>query len=82
MNNKQWQPTHIRQQQEAEDSKKKDFHETFPHVKTNIIDKLEEMLPNEVPSLDFTEREVWAAVGVQSVISFLKSISIKQESQE
>jgi len=44
----------------------------FPIVDKVLIDALSEQFPDQVPELNDSDREVWAKVGEQRVIRFLK----------
>jgi len=49
-----------------------------PPVSKVLCDWLEETYPNKVPTIEFTDREVWVAVGVQRVIRFLRKEEARQ----
>lgn len=49
----------------------------LPPVDPKLIEWLEARYPNRVPDLADSEREVWAKVGEQRVISTLKQVIAK-----
>ncbi len=49
----------------------------LPPVDQSLIDFLVAKYPNAVPDLEASDRQVWAAVGRQQVITFLKGIANK-----
>lgn len=50
----------------------------FPPIPKALMERLEELYPNRVPSLKDTDREVWASVGAQAVLTKLRSEFTKQ----
>lgn len=51
----------------------------LPIVDKDLIEYLEEVFPNEAPSLDTPEREIWAKVGEVQVVRHLRSIYDEQQ---
>lgn len=49
----------------------------LPPVDPLLVEWLEAKYPNRVPSIDAEAREVWAAVGEQRVIDYLKAIILR-----
>lgn len=47
-------------------------------IEKHLIDALTEQFPNRVPEISDTDREVWAKVGEQRVIDFLKRVYEEQ----
>lgn len=49
----------------------------LPPVDPSLVEHLERKWPNSVPDLDASDREVWAAVGRQEVIRYLRALTLK-----
>jgi hypothetical protein len=47
----------------------------FPAVSAELVERLESLYPDRCPSLDASDREVWAAKGRAQVVAFLREIS-------
>ena len=45
--------------------------ETLPAIPKELLDALDEMFPEKVPSVHWSDREVWIKVGQRNVIRFL-----------
>ncbi len=50
----------------------------FPSIPPALIERLLELFPNRVPVMSDTDREVWAKVGEQRVLSKLRSEYARQ----
>lgn len=44
----------------------------FPPVPLQLLEALEAQFPNQVPELSDTERQIWAKVGNQQVLRFMR----------
>lgn len=51
-------------------------HEELPPITEALIQWLQELYPDRVPQLDTPDREVWAAVGEQTVIARLRLLLV------
>jgi len=51
----------------------------LPSVDPQLIEWLEAQYPNRVPDIEARDRDVWAAVGQQQVITYLKAVAAKIE---
>jgi hypothetical protein len=49
----------------------------LPPVDPQLVEWLEAKWPNRVPDIDEADREIWAAVGRQEVIAYIKGIANK-----
>ena len=54
----------------------------FPHVTKALVDRLDQLFPNQCPRLDESDRRVWYAAGQASVVAFLKSVIKDQQEQK
>jgi hypothetical protein len=43
----------------------------FPAVPKPLLERLDELFPDECPSLDLGDRQIWYAVGQRSVVALL-----------
>lgn len=50
-------------------------------ISKDLIEELNRLFPNKVPSLTFTDREVWYKAGARSVVDYLESQHALQQSQ-
>lgn len=46
--------------------------EQFPAIPEDLLKALAERFPDRCPEMSATDREVWASVGAQQVVRFLK----------
>ena len=53
----------------------------FPAVPKPLLERLDELFPDECPGLDFGERQIWYAVGQRSVVALLKA-EYEQQTKE
>lgn len=51
-----------------------DPHKNFPAVSLDLIEELERCFPDRCPTLDASDREIWAAVGKAQVVRFLRDM--------
>ncbi len=50
-------------------------HRDFPAVHPELVERLAELFPDKCPTLDASDREIWAAAGRAQVVAFLREIS-------
>lgn len=53
--------------------------EQIPDVPLEIVEYLDRVFPNSVPTLEMSDREVWASVGARTVVDHLRAIVARQE---
>lgn len=51
-----------------------------PIIDPKVVEHLERLFPNAVPTLNLTDREVWYRAGQVSVVSHLKEL-VKRQSE-
>jgi hypothetical protein len=49
-----------------------------PHVEIQLVEYLERLYPNKCPAMSDSERDIFAAVGAQRVITKLRALANEQ----
>jgi hypothetical protein len=49
-----------------------------PNIEKALLEHLSEQFPDQVPDISLSEREVWARVGEQRIVRYLKMIYEEQ----
>tara|TARA_E500000305_G_C3921044_1_gene188108 strand:- start:335 stop:526 length:192 start_codon:yes stop_codon:yes gene_type:complete len=44
----------------------------FPDVSKELVDQLEDIVPNRLPDLSWNDRRIWYEAGKRSLVDFLK----------
>lgn len=51
-----------------------DINDAFPRIPVDLLEALEERFPVQLPDLSTSDRAIWASVGRQQVIGFLRDM--------
>ena len=56
--------------------------ELWPPIDEVLIKKLKEVFPEQCPSIDMSEREIWRYVGQVEMVRMLEAVYIEQNTAE
>jgi|TARA_R100000482_G_scaffold56309_2_gene20196 hypothetical protein len=45
----------------------------FPDISKDLVDRLNELVPQRFPEIEWTERKIWFEAGKRSLVDFIES---------
>lgn len=53
----------------------------WPPIDEALLKRLDEVYPESCPDPDFTDRDIWMAVGCRQVVRMLRAVYLEQQSE-